>query len=175
MKRRPDWDTVWMTLAFTMAQRSRDESTSHGCVIVKDNKLLAIGYNSYPEDCRDDLLPKTRPDKYKVIIHSEINAINNRIDSLAGATAYNTGFPCTNCFGSLLQNKIMKIIYGPVGSHQLSKRDIELVNLMNVSAKDSKTKIQFIKFEEVDNIFKLQGTVKDYIIDKVSRTDLVNG
>ena len=131
-----DWHILWMTLAFQMAQRSKDPSTKHGCIFVdKNNKLISIGYNSFPRDCIDESLPTDRPDKYKVMIHSEINAIENATDrrELVGARAYITGHPCPNCFGAMLNAGIGEIIYGPIGSHCLEKKDISIIRQMSMN------------------------------------------
>ena len=176
---KPDWHIIWMTWAFTIAQRSIDPSTKHGCVFVNDDNIfLSTGYNSFPKDCMDDKLPLTRPEKYSAIIHSEINSIVNSINSLKGSTAYITGHPCPYCFGNMLQAGIKKIIYGPIGSHCIDSKDIELINMMNWSEKTGRKKIRIIKFEdicEVEKIFELQKTIENYIKDKMKLTHLTNG
>lgn len=137
-----------------------------------------MGYNSFPADCQDDKLPLTRPEKYEVIVHSEINAIINCERSLAGATAYITGFPCPRCFGSMINAKIKKIVYGPVGSHQLRDSDMELIKQMNISAKTGEPKIEIIKFEDIEDLDRLCGSfeqTKQYVESKIQQTDLING
>ena len=180
IEKRIDWDTLWMTMALTVAQRSIDPSTKHGCIIInKRNRLVSMGYNSFPRDCIDESLPLTRPEKYKVIIHSETNAIINAGDQeLEGCTVYVTGYPCTNCFGNMLNAGISRIIYGPVGSHCLIPEDIFLTRQMNISDKSMKNKMQIIKYEDiadVKQIAKFIDQVKDYTHDKMKRTDLING
>ena len=174
-KYRPDWDTLWMTMAFAISQRSRDTSTSHGCVMVDtDNKIISVGYNSFPKNCIDERLPSTRPLKYAVTIHAENNSIINANRSLKGATAYITGFPCPNCFGSMLNAGIENIVYGCVGSHCINEEDVELINLMNIS-KEGNKKITIKKYENSDNIFDFLNTISEYMTDKLNRIDLING
>ena len=177
---RIDWDTLWMTMALTVAQRSVDPATKHGCIIVdKKNKLVSMGYNSFPRDCVDESMPLTRPAKYKVIIHSETNAIINAGDrDQEGCTVYVTGHPCTNCFGNMLNAGITKIVYGPVGSHCLSEEDIDLTRQMNISASMMKPKIRIMKFEDIADIKQIAefiDEVKEYTNEKIDRTDLING
>lgn len=175
---RIEWDTLWMTMAFAVAQRSIDTSTKHGAIIVDDNnRLVSLGYNSFPKDCLDDQLPKTRPDKYACTIHSETNAIINTTGSLKDATIYITGFPCSNCFGNMLNAGIKKIIYGPIGSHCLSKKGVELVNIMNISAKTNLLKIEIIKYEDINDINNIGyfiDEIKIYMTSKMNR-NLTNG
>jgi len=179
LEKKIDWDTLWMTMALTVAQRSIDPSTKHGCIIVdKKNRLVSMGYNSFPRNCVDSALPLTRPDKYKVIIHSETNAIINAGDrDLDECTVYVTGHPCTNCFGNMLNAGITRIVYGPVGSHCLSPEDINLVSQMNVSD-DGPLKVKMIKYNDIADTKQLcafMDQVKAYTNDKMGRTDLVNG
>ena len=181
MRKVVDWKVLWMTLAFQVSQRSKDPSTQHGCIFVDDhNKFISMGYNSFPRDCMDDSLPTTRPDKYKVMIHSEINAIGNATDrrELVGSTAYITGHPCPNCFGAMLNAGIGHIIYGPVGSHCLDKSDIDIIGQMNISAATFKIKIRITKFEQwakIDEVYNFLDSTKEYISEKIRRTDLING
>jgi dCMP deaminase len=176
---RIEWDNLWMTLAIASAQRSIDTSTKHGCVFVGEhNHFISMGYNSYPKDCIESQLPKDRPLKYKVTIHSEINAIINARESLEGVTAYITGHPCSNCFSAMLNAGISKIVYGPVGSHCLQEEDIRLIKDMNISATIFKNKIEIIKFEsisKIDNLYSFLDVIKKYINEKVEKTDVMNG
>jgi dCMP deaminase len=176
---RIEWDNLWMTLAIATAQRSIDTSTKHGCVFIgENNHFISLGYNSFPKDCLDNQLPKTRPLKYKVTIHSEINAIINARESLKGSTAYITGYPCSLCFASMLNAGIEKIIYGPVGSNCISDEDIELIREMNVSSFALSQKIEIVKFEnisKIDHLYDFLDAIKGYIEDKKKKTDLING
>ena len=180
MQKRIDWHTLWMTMAFAVSQRSIDPSTKHGCIIVDDkNRLISMGYNSFPRQCFEEALPLTRPKKYKAIIHSETNAIINAGNrGLEGATAYITGCPCTCCFGNMLNAGISRVIYGPVWSYCIDKEDIILIQQMNIDKKTHKNKIEIIKYEEITDIKQIEkflDQIKQYTIEKISRTDLNNG
>ncbi len=167
---RIDWDTLWMTIAFVISQRSIDNLTKHGAVIVdKNNKILSLGYNSFPRDCLDDKLPLTRPLKYGIIPHAEINSIINSNKNLEGATAYITGEMCSICFSQILNADISKIIYGPVGSKCLTNENLNLINLMNISKKTGKHKIEIVKYEDIkkiDEIYEFLNMVEKYIKEK---------
>jgi len=108
---RPSWQDYFLTLAFIASQRSHDTQTKHGCILVKDKKVLGTGYNGFPRGMDDNSLPNTRPDKYPWMVHSEVNAVNNCILKPEGATAYVTGEPCLNCLIHLWQNNVTSVCY----------------------------------------------------------------
>lgn len=99
-------------MAWTIKELSCDGQTKHGCVITDyDNKPLGWGYNSFPRECQNHLLPNLRPDKYPWMIHSEVNAVSNCVKKPlgCGGIAYVTGICCFNCVCHLWQNGVTKI------------------------------------------------------------------
>lgn len=108
---RPAWDEYFMMMAVVASLRSHDAQTKHGCVIVKNNRILATGYNGFPRGMDDSSLPTVRPAKYPYMYHSEVNAVANCLIRPEGATAYVTGPPCNDCLVSMWQHGITKVIY----------------------------------------------------------------
>jgi len=52
------FDDLYMTIAYLMAQRSKDPVTQVGaCIVDSDNKILSTGYNGMPTGCNDDDFP----------------------------------------------------------------------------------------------------------------------
>ena len=49
---RPSWDEYFMTLANQVASRTTCTRRAVGCVIVKDKRILATGYNGVPTGLR---------------------------------------------------------------------------------------------------------------------------
>lgn len=52
MSKRQDyisWEQYFMGIAFLSAQRSKDPVTQVGACIVKNNKIIGIGYNGFPK------------------------------------------------------------------------------------------------------------------------------
>lgn len=95
--------------------RSPDSSTQCGCVLVDERgRLVGQGYNGYPNNIDDSKMPRTRPEKYPPILHSEENAILNSTGDLEGATVYVTGPPCTHCWAHIIQKGIKRVVYGPI-------------------------------------------------------------
>lgn len=114
---RQDKITTWMNIAKEVAKQSHDSQTQHGAVLIKNNRIVATGYNGFVSGALDDQLPNVRPDKYAHIIHSEINAIINAAKegiSIDGATLICTGYPCLECTKALIQAGITKWILGGV-------------------------------------------------------------
>jgi len=113
MRVRPDWDTYFMRIAKVVAQRSHDEDTQVGCVIVSpDKRILSTGYNGFPPGFPDGKLPRTRPGKYPYIVHSEINAIVSALNrDLRGATLYCRFTPCKDCVKAIITAGITRIVY----------------------------------------------------------------
>lgn len=162
---RPDWDTMWMGLAFLMAQRSVDPRTKHGCVAVdSENTVIGLGYNSFPRKCDETKLPLTAPEKYIYISHAEASLVDNAARNgvcLKGCTVYLTGYPCTNCLDSLINVGVKKVIYGTVNSAcvtEKSKKDSSLLLANNV--------IELVEFKANSEIVNLLHKTHQYIIQK---------
>lgn len=111
------WDEYFMGIAILSGKRSKDPSTQVGACIVKDNKIIGIGYNGLPTGCSDDEYPWNKTGefletKYPYIVHAELNAILNSIKSdLKGAYIYVALFPCNECAKAIIQSGIKKVIY----------------------------------------------------------------
>lgn len=59
-KKRKDyisWDEYFMGVAELSAMRSKDPNSQVGACIVRDNKILSLGYNGMPIGCGDDIMP----------------------------------------------------------------------------------------------------------------------
>lgn len=98
-------DLKYMKQAIKQAERAlaKDE-VPIGCVIVKDDKIIARGYN-------------LRQRKQQSIAHAEIMAIQKacrKVGSwrLEGCTLYVTLEPCPMCAGAILQSRIERVVYG---------------------------------------------------------------
>lgn len=101
---RPSWDSYFMGMAYLASLRSHDARTKCGTCLVRDKKILSLGYNGFPSNIKeDDNLPNYDSAKYPFVIHSERNAINNCQVDTRGATAYITGRPCKECAKDLWQ------------------------------------------------------------------------
>lgn len=109
------WDLRFLELAGTVAKWSQDPSTEVGCLVVRDRRILATGYNGFPRGIQD--LPERlnhRETKYKYIVHGEMNAIFNAVQhgvSLESATLYVAGLPiCSECAKGIIQVGIKRVV-----------------------------------------------------------------
>ncbi len=107
-----DWDEYFMSIALLASCRSPCKRLHVGSVIVKDNRLISMGYNGFI--CGAPNISRIQDDHEQSIIHSEINAITDcakRGASLNGAKIYITHYPCINCFRSIAASNIKEIVY----------------------------------------------------------------
>lgn len=112
---RPDWNTYFMASAFLASFRSHDAESKVGSILVKDKVEIARGYNGFPSGVEEEGLDRTRPGKYKYIVHAEANMLASMAIKPESAELYSTRMPCLNCSKLLWQNNIKKW-YVPLGS-----------------------------------------------------------
>ena len=122
---KPTWTEYFISRAKLASTRSCDFETKHGCVITdKNNRVLGIGYNSFPAGMPDDKLPNTRPEKYKWMVHAERNALANCTIRPDDGIAYITGRPCIECAKSLYQEGVRNFVcVDGHGTHLIDEED----------------------------------------------------
>ena len=109
---RISWDDYFMKAATLASIRSPCERLKVGCVLVKNNRLISMGYNGFLAGT--DHRSIIRWGHEQATIHAEINAITDaakRGVSIDDAEAYITHYPCINCFKALASSGVKKIYY----------------------------------------------------------------
>jgi dCMP deaminase len=110
-----DWDEYFLAIAFLVARKSKDPSTKTGCVVQRNRRILATGYNGFPQGCPDDeALYVDRTYKYKNIAHCEANAVFAAAFqgvALQEATMYSTSPPCTACSQAIINAGIIRAVW----------------------------------------------------------------
>ena len=112
-----NWNDYFMAIALLSAQRSKDPNTQVGaCIVNVDKKIVGVGYNGFPNNCSDNLLPWDRTGnpldtKYIYVCHSEMNAILNATKDLKDCTIYCTLAPCNECAKMIIQSGIKEVIF----------------------------------------------------------------
>ena len=113
-----------MKAAFAYAECSTAVRLQVGCVIVKDNRVISIGYNGMPSgwtnECETQFMTGngtadhvelvTKPE----VLHAESNAIAKLArcsESGEGASAFVTHQPCMECAKLLYQSGIKEVYY----------------------------------------------------------------
>lgn len=106
------WDYRFLDLAELVSGWSKDPSTKVGAVISdKNNRIVSIGYNGFPQNINDDNRLENRETKYKIIIHGEMNAILFANKSLQFCTLYTYPFmPCPRCASTIIQTGINRVV-----------------------------------------------------------------
>jgi dCMP deaminase len=110
--KRIEWDDYFMSIALLASQRSPCKRLNVGSVIVKDGRLISMGYNGFISGAPH--ISRVKDNHEQSIIHSEINAITDcakRGTSLSGAKIYVTHYPCINCFRAIAASNIKEIVY----------------------------------------------------------------
>jgi dCMP deaminase len=112
VNKRLNWDEYFMSIALLASQRSPCQRLHVGSVIVKNNRLISMGYNGYIPGAPH--ISRVKDEHEQSIIHSEVNALADcakRGTSLLGAKIYVTHFPCINCFRSIAACEIKEVVY----------------------------------------------------------------
>jgi dCMP deaminase len=110
------WTRRYLDIAKEVAKWSKDPSRQIGAIAVGDKgQILSQGYNGFPRGVKDtDDRYNNREDKYKYVVHGEMNCIYNACNSgvsLNGATLYVTGLPvCSECAKGIIQVGIKKVV-----------------------------------------------------------------
>lgn len=117
---RPSWNEYFMHLAEETSQRSKDPHTKVGACIVKDKRVLSLGYNGAPRSFDDSLVPETNghenilENKNTFMVHAELNAILNfrgNLGDLEDSTLFVTVSPCYECAKLIAQVGIKNVIF----------------------------------------------------------------
>jgi dCMP deaminase len=126
---RKSWDSIWMTMADTVAGRSLCSRAQVGCVLVtSDNQIAAATYNGPSPRFDHQDRPCTawceRSNKKTVDIvdprsyadcpasHAEASAlIRADASRLSGATIYVTGSVCINCAKLITHSGVVRVVH----------------------------------------------------------------
>lgn len=113
---------AYMKTAQTFAELSHAHRLHVGALVVKDDRIISIGYNGMPagwdNDCEDKVWDKTGDYELKTkpeVLHAESNAISKLArssESGEGATMFITHSPCLECAKLIYQSGIAKVYFG---------------------------------------------------------------
>ena len=110
-----------MKTAETFAELSHARRLHVGAIVVKDDRIISIGYNGMPagwdNNCEDELHQPvgrvnlvTKPE----VLHAETNAIAKLAksnESGLGASMFITHAPCLDCAKLIYQSGISSVLY----------------------------------------------------------------
>jgi len=108
-----DKDIFGMNLAISVSLSSKDPHTKVGAVILDDKKrVVSLGYNGFPSGYPDTVENWSRPKKYDIVIHAEMNALLNKPKEIPlGSVLYTTLYPCVNCAKHICASGIKRVVY----------------------------------------------------------------
>ena len=138
---------AYMKTAETFAECSTARRLHVGAIIVKDDRIISIGYNGMPagwdNNCEDEIrwpngdvkFLTTKPE----VLHAEANAlakVARSSESSEGSTMFITHSPCFACAKLIYQSGIRKVYFGQhyretdgVDFLQKCNIDVEQVNV----------------------------------------------
>jgi dCMP deaminase len=126
------YDAMYMEVAICISQMSHDTDTKVGSVVVKDNNILAFGFNGMPRGMPNECKHadgSTKPE----VIHAEANAVcklARTSSSAEGATLYCTLAPCVECAKLIIQCGISRVVYQ--ANHKNDRKILTLLQFSNI-------------------------------------------
>ena len=135
---------AYMDVAERFAQLSSAKRLQVGAIVVKDDRIISIGYNGMPtgwNNCCEDVIredevgfqvTKTKAE----VLHAETNAIAKLAksgESGLGATMFVTHAPCIDCAKLVYQSGIATVYYknkyrSTQGLEFLNKSGVEVIH-----------------------------------------------
>ena len=142
---KPKFQKLYMTIAGEVAKMSHARRLQVGAIVVKDDRVISIGYNGMPagwdNNCEDEIkwpngdikFLTTKPE----VLHAETNAIAKLAkssDSGSGADLFVTHSPCLDCAKLVYQSGIRRVMYrdsyrSSEGIDFLTRSGIEVIKL----------------------------------------------
>jgi dCMP deaminase len=115
-------DLAYIKMAKIWADLSHAQRKKVGALIVKDNTIIADGYNGTPSGFENEceIAISNEDGSFKeyqtkwYVLHAESNAlakVAKSTQSSDGATLYITYSPCTECSKLILQSGIKRVVY----------------------------------------------------------------
>lgn len=106
------FDYAHMQVAQVYANLSSATRLKVGCIIVKENRIISIGYNGMPSgwDNTCEVENVTKPE----VLHAETNAIAKVArsnENCVGATLFVTTAPCLDCAKLIYQSGISRVVW----------------------------------------------------------------
>ena len=111
--KRKKYDSKYLEMAKIWSQLSEAKRSKVGAILVKNNTIIADGYNGTPtgfeNECEDD-----QNNTKWYVLHAEANAIlkvARSTQSCENATLYLTLSPCKDCAKLIVQAGIKRVLY----------------------------------------------------------------
>ncbi len=107
-----NWNKTYINIASLIAKHSKAERNKVGAILVKDNRIISIGYNGTPSGfdncCEENGITK------KEVLHAESNCISKcsrSNESSENTILYVTLSPCFDCCKLIIQSGIKEVYF----------------------------------------------------------------
>lgn len=143
------YDIVYMKMASEWGQLSNARRKKVGALLVKNNTIIADGYNGTPSgfenECETPIFDKDNNfldyETKWYVLHAESNAlakVAKSTQSSDGSTLYVTMSPCRECSKLILQAGINRVVYSETyrdsaGLDLLKKAGVDVVQILTES------------------------------------------
>lgn len=147
---RPTWDDYFFSIAELTKDRSNCIKRKVGCIIVKNNRIISLGYNGTPsgvKNCYDGGCNRCNNTSINsgekldecLCLHAEENALLfvSKAD-LQDSNLYVTLIPCISCVKKIIQCGIKNVFYNE-SYNELDDYNIKTMNDNNINV------IKFVK------------------------------
>jgi dCMP deaminase len=114
---RPAWNDYFMSIAYLVSTRATCNRKHVGAVLVKENRIIATGYNGSPaglphcDDVGHEIKNIEGRDSCIRTLHAESNAIDFAGLEAEDCTLFTTVIPCYDCAKRIVNAKIRRVFY----------------------------------------------------------------
>jgi len=119
---RHDWLTHFLRVADTVAEKSHCVRRKVGCVIVRDKRIIATGYNGLPSGFPNCNETCWKPDRKSGTVLQDLPCEHAEKNALLQCAKYGTAcesaimvvsiMPCNECLKAIIQAGIRAVYYG---------------------------------------------------------------
>ena len=138
VNKRPSWEQYFLELADLVASRSSCLRRQVGAVLVKNERIIATGYNGAPRGlghcleigCLREAMQIPSGQRYELCrgVHAEQNAIINAANygvSTQDSVLYCTNQPCIICARMIINAGITKVVHRGDFDDQLAEQFLQ--------------------------------------------------
>lgn len=152
-------DEYYMNIAMAVRKNANCMGRKVGAVLVRDNRIIATGYNGTPEgitNCLDGGCVRCRDrSTYQasvgydvcICVHAEQNALISAAkfgNAVEGAVMYSTLRPCFDCTKAMLQAKIAAVYYLHDWQHPMEALKDQYNLLQSIGFNDRVFKVEMV-------------------------------
>lgn len=107
-----NWHSTYIEICKVISRHSKCNRSKVGCIIVKNNRIISIGYNGTPSGFCNKCEKNNKTKKE--VIHAESNALMkcaSSNESSLGSDLYCTLSPCIDCCKLIVQSGIKNVYF----------------------------------------------------------------